>query len=101
MTIFIRTLTGKTIAIDNIKPSNSIYQVKEKIQEKEGVPPDFCRLVFAGKGLRNEASLSFYNIQRDNTLHMIMGQLSEIDRDPSLRQLFSYQYSSTGRLFNI
>jgi hypothetical protein len=100
MTIFVKTITGRTISINDVKPSDSIYQVRTKIQEKEGVPPEYGKLVFAGMKLLNEKSVSSYNIRNESTLHMLMGQLSEIERDPSLRQLFSYQYSRTGKLFH-
>ncbi|ODQ53321.1 ubiquitin [Saitoella complicata NRRL Y-17804] len=71
MLIKVKTLTGKEIELD-IEPSDKVSRIKERVEEKEGIPPAQQRLIFGGKQMSDENTAEFYKLEGGSTLHLVL-----------------------------
>jgi len=71
MQIKVKTLTGKTIQID-IEPEDTVLRIKERVEEKEGIPPPQQRLIFGGRAMGDEKKALDFGINPGDTLHLVL-----------------------------
>jgi ubiquitin C len=71
MQIFVKTLTGGTVTIE-VEATDPVKDVRVKIQNREGIPPDHQRLIFAGRQLEDGRTLGHYDVQKGSTIHLVL-----------------------------
>ena len=98
MRIFVKTLTGKTISLE-VEASDRIETVNPKIYDIVGIPPEGQQLVFAGRTLENDRTLSDYNIEKESTIHLAICwfniHVNLIDKSKTITFTVPYNYSQT------
>ncbi|KXL44307.1 hypothetical protein M433DRAFT_68429 [Acidomyces richmondensis BFW] len=67
----VRTLTGKEIELD-IEPSDTVTRIKERVEEREGIPPVQQRLIYGGKQMADDKTALEYNLEGGATLHLVL-----------------------------
>eukprot|EP00277_Geminigera_cryophila_P029993 CAMPEP_0173058912 /NCGR_PEP_ID=MMETSP1102-20130122/1641_1 /TAXON_ID=49646 /ORGANISM="Geminigera sp., Strain Caron Lab Isolate" /LENGTH=152 /DNA_ID=CAMNT_0013924755 /DNA_START=126 /DNA_END=585 /DNA_ORIENTATION=- len=85
MQIKVKTLTGKEIEFD-IEPTDTVKRIKERVEEKEGIPPPQQRLIFGGKQMHDDKSASDYNLEGGSTLHLVLAPVEDAEQSQDVEQ---------------
>ena len=88
MLIKVKTLTGKEIEVD-IEPTDKVTRIKERVEEKEGIPPPQQRLIFSGKQMNDEKTATDYKVQGGSVLHLVLALRGGVVKTPEIIRLQS------------